>query len=205
MKKRTKRNIQDDEDLTTVGKVLTTLLIGVDMLPRPFESKTRYVKRLFSGRMDYKMYYKVLTRLQERGWVKVFGKKKKKDLFPELTKQGVLEALFVKAQMPGFRAKDGKWRMVLFDIPEDARSQRNRLRRLLYKNCFRSVQKSVFISPYELNADAIQYLRLSGLDKYIRIFRIDKADKEDELKKMFSDLKDNAISPFGDDRPQMGR
>lgn len=41
---------------------------------------------------------------------------------------------------------DGKWRMVIFDVPEMDRAQRARIRRFLWKEGFGSLQQSVWIS-----------------------------------------------------------
>lgn len=75
--------------------------------------------------------------------------------------------------------------MLLFDIPENARSFRHELRVLLRQNGFKLIQKSVYLSPYALNAAALRYLKETKLDEYIRIFRIDKADDEQSLKHLF--------------------
>lgn len=173
----------NEQQFSLAGSILVTLLMGIDLMPRPFESKTHYMKRILSGRMEYYSYYKLLKRIEKRGLIKIY--KDDKITIPELTEAGKLEALFIKAQMPDQQAWDGKWRMILFDIPEEAKDQRKKLRRLLKQNGYLPVQKSVYINPYQLNGQAIEYLQETGLDKYIRIFRVDMADNEKELKKKF--------------------
>ncbi|MEK7161155.1 MAG: CRISPR-associated endonuclease Cas2, partial [Patescibacteria group bacterium] len=81
---------------------------------------------------------------------------------------------------------DGQWRMVIFDIPEDFREKRDLLRSLLKRNQFIKLQASVFISPYALNREAIEYLNISGLKRYIRIIKIDEIDSDEDLKKRFN-------------------
>jgi CRISPR-associated endonuclease Cas2 len=73
----------------------------------------------------------------------------------------------------------------MFDIPEDHRDKRDKLRRLLKRNNFIKLQASVFISPYALNKQAVEYLKETGLDEYIRILRVDAIDKDEDLKKKF--------------------
>jgi phenylacetic acid degradation operon negative regulatory protein len=49
------------------------------------------------------------------------------------------------------RAWDGRWRMVLFDLPQTKASARARLRRFLQRSRFGYLQNSVWISPDPLN------------------------------------------------------
>ncbi|MCL5666381.1 MAG: CRISPR-associated endonuclease Cas2 [Patescibacteria group bacterium] len=180
---------KNKEEFSAAAKVLLYFFTFADLIPRPFESKTRYTNRLFSGKIDtstIRLCYKVMERLEEKGWLKVSKdpKDKRKNLYV-LTEQGRLEALFIKAQMHTQTDWDGKWRIVFFDIPEDARAERNKLRYLLKTNGFKQLQKSVFINPYPFNKEAVEYLKQTELVKYIRIFRVDEPDDEEMLKKMF--------------------
>jgi hypothetical protein len=43
---------------------------------------------------------------------------------------------------------DKKWRMVMFDIPEKRRAERNILREKLKNIGFKEIQKSIFVNPY---------------------------------------------------------
>jgi CRISPR-associated endonuclease Cas2 len=183
MRRRKRSTKIKNKQLTLTAKVLLYFFVFADFLPRPFENKTHYTKRIISGKSDTFVYYKVMKRLEKKGWLKIY-KDGRKNLYA-LTEEGRLEALFVKAQLSEKKAWDGKWRMIVFDIPEDARTERNKLRDLLKANGFKLIQKSVFINPYPLNREAITYLQKTGLDKYIRVFRIDEADNPSALKKMF--------------------
>jgi DNA-binding transcriptional regulator PaaX len=48
---------------------------------------------------------------------------------------------------------DGKWRMVLFDVPTGQNAQRERLRRYLRAKCFGYLQNSVWITPDPLDQE----------------------------------------------------
>jgi CRISPR-associated endonuclease Cas2 len=76
--------------------------------------------------------------------------------------------------------------MVIFDIPENASRERDQLRRLLLLNDFKKLQASVYISPYQINREAINYLKETGLIKYIRFARVDELDDDKDLKKKFN-------------------
>jgi len=176
--------IVNSQKYSKVAEVLLYFFAFADLLPRPFEGKSAYAKRTLSGKSEAFSYYKIMRKMEQKGFLKIH-KEGRRNAYT-ITERGRLEAIFIKAQVSEKKPWDGKWRMVLFDIPEDARSDRNRLRGLLKSNGYKQVQKSVFINPWPLNREAIVYLKETGLDKYIRIFRIDDADNEPALKKMFS-------------------
>ena len=184
MTKNRRKKFQDEKvELTLPAAILLTLFMFVDAMPRPFEGKTGYFKRLWNGNLSYKLYWQALNRLEEKGWIKIL--KEKENEFVRLTKEGQLQALLVKAKIQKPQKWDGKWRLIVYDIPEDSKDQRDMFRKLLKTNGFYKLQASVFISPYPLNREAIVYLRETGLDKYIRIARIDEMDSSKNLKKYF--------------------
>jgi CRISPR-associated endonuclease Cas2 len=121
---------------------------------------------------------------KRKGFVKQVIKNGKK--FLSLTQEGQLEILLLKARVFVQKKWDGKWRLIIFDIPEDCRNQRSHLRVLLRRNNFIKLQASVFISPYALNREAIAYLKQSGLVEYIRIIKVEEMDYDKDLKKRFN-------------------
>ena len=134
-------------------------------------------------RLTKKAFYNSLWQMAESGAVSIFEKNNKR--FVKITEKGELELLMQKAKILESKPWDGKWRMVLFDIPEGSRDKRDKLRRILKANGYFKLQASVFISPYSLNQEAVKYLNMTGLTDFIRILRIDKIDNADELIKKF--------------------
>jgi len=164
-----------------VSEVLAALGDAANMLPRPFESPYRWVRRA-SG-IPYRRYYNTVHHMQRRGLLRINRQKGKK--FIHLTHKGHLEALFSRAALVKSSHWDGKWRMVLFDIPEAAHSTRDQIRKFLKRIGFIKLQASVFISPYALNREAVEYLRKSQLLDYIRIVRVDEMDDDHLLRLSF--------------------
>ena len=82
---------------------------------------------------------------------------------------------------------DGKWRIVIFDIPEDNRKARNILRAILKRNGYIRLQNSVFVSPYGdfefLNLFRHEY----KIEKYVNFFKAnaDELENDSELRKRF--------------------
>jgi hypothetical protein len=81
---------------------------------------------------------------------------------------------------------DKRWRMVMFDIPEKRRRDRNVLREKLNEIGFKEIQKSVFVHPYpcldEINF-ITEYFRLRN---HVRYGEVAVLSNEEELKLKFS-------------------
>ncbi len=124
---------------------------------------------------------RALRYLEYRGELKI--RKEGDELFVKLTKKGKLKALLSKMEHD-FKQKnpwDGKWRIMIWDIPESSRRHRDMIRAFVKDKGFYQVQKSVFVTPYELPASAINYLKESGLNRFIRFMRVDKMDDDQSL------------------------
>lgn len=80
---------------------------------------------------------------------------------------------------------DGKWRIVLFDIPEKIRWARDAFRRHLNQLGFYEFQKSVFVHPFDCQ-DEIDYLiEFYNARKFIRFIIAESLDNELHLKAHF--------------------
>ena len=113
--------------------------------------------------------------------------KKKKKFF--LSKEG--RKLF---EYIGLRRKtldkkwDKKYRLVIFDIPEKKRADREWLREELYLLEYVQLQKSVFISKHALPEDIIFEIQKRKMNKFVnyllvdKIFDYSKIEKKDKNK-----------------------
>ena len=136
-------------------------------------------------RGSYNQYRQTIYGLRRSGKIKITTNSKGQR-FLELTKKGELEILMSKSWIKSDSTWDGKWRIILFDIPEQAHAVRNKLRKLLLDNNFIILQASIYVSPFPLNRNAIDYLNATGLQQYIRIGRLEELDDDSDLKKRFS-------------------
>lgn len=153
-----------------------------DGLRSVFSGKNSWEKTGQKG--TYEKYKQTAYRLRRRGYIKITaGASDQK--FLQLTKKGELELLLAKAWAPNHAPWDGKWRMIIFDVPREANKKRGRLRWLLKTRDFTKLQASVYITPYPLNREAISYLKQSGLIDYIRVGRLDELDDDKALIKHF--------------------
>jgi len=104
-----------------------------------------------------------------------------------LTDKGKLRALTYKFQEMKIEKRDwdGKWRIVVFDIPEKIRKGRDALRSKLKELGFYELQKSVFIFPYNCEKEINFIIEFFDLRKYVRCGTLNAIDNELHLKKIF--------------------
>lgn len=70
---------------------------------------------------------------------------------------------------------DGKWRVVVFDIPEQKRIVRNLFRRNLKKWGFTQVQKSVWISKRDVYEKLVNYIEDLKIGEWVKVFETSKS------------------------------
>ena len=105
-----------------------------------------------------------------------------------LTEKGKLKALtyhFEKMKIDGGKW-DGKWRLVVFDIPEKKRKGRDALRDKIKELGFYELQKSVFIFPYHCKDEIDFIIEFFNLREYVRFGILESIDNELHLKKIFN-------------------
>ncbi len=69
---------------------------------------------------------------------------------------------------------DGKWRVVIFDIPEQKRIIRNLFRRNLKRWGFKQLQKSVWISKRDVYDKLAAYIEELLIDKWVSVMEVTK-------------------------------
>ncbi len=150
-----KRAIQISKDiLLAVGA--TALVGGVIVFPG-LAQMIRWIEN--SQRYEKKSAHRSFKRLQKYGYLTV---SKERDGYQlALTKKG--NTLLNRYQISDLRVRtpgrwDRTWRLVMFDVPESKKSIRDAIRRRLYSLGFVSVQKSVFVHPYNCR-DIVEILR----------------------------------------------
>lgn len=105
-----------------------------------------------------------------------------------LTEKGKLRAMQFKVNdMEIKRSKrwDGKWRIVVFDIPEKIRAARDALRIKLCKLGFYELQKSVFIYPFECRDEIDFVAEVFQIRQHVRFGVLEHITNEAELIKHF--------------------
>jgi len=124
---------------------------------------------------------RALRRLESSGHIK-----RKKDKKIYLTKKGYLEILKYQTQ-ENHPKWDSKWRVVIFDIPEEKRNYRDFLRNLLRWLGFKELQKSVWAFPYDARDKIKELLKVQKLkiEDDIRFLTVEEIDQDSDLRAQF--------------------
>ena len=85
----------------------------------------------------------------------------------------------------GHKEWDGKWRVVIFDIPEKSRAFRAVLRQHLWELQFYKLQQSVFVSPWPYENSLMRLIDFYNARQYVRIMTVSWIDSADRLKRKF--------------------
>ena len=80
---------------------------------------------------------------------------------------------------------DGKWRIVVFDIPEKKKAAREALRKKLKDLGFVELQKSIFINPYECEDEIDFIVEFFQTRPNVRYLRVEYFTNEEQLKIKF--------------------
>lgn len=98
-------------------------------------------------------YLRQIHALEAQGWLESMETQRSTERVYRLTKKGCLRALGgCHPEERWNREWDGKWRIVVFDLPENKRGLRNELRRQLRAAKFGGLQGSVWVSPDSVHA-----------------------------------------------------
>ncbi|PIR82664.1 CRISPR-associated endonuclease Cas2 [Candidatus Kaiserbacteria bacterium CG10_big_fil_rev_8_21_14_0_10_59_10] len=125
---------------------------------------------------------RAIERLKELEFVRVRGEK----LSITSDGKGALGATVHQTlELLNAKAWDGKWRIVIFDIPERYRTLRNRIRALLKSAGFVQLQQSVWVFPHDCD-ELVQLMKEeSHLAKYIVYGTLERVEGSDLLKRRF--------------------
>lgn len=170
-----------------LGETLKNLLeLGVTILINPHSLMKGFSLYRFPGlsKSEAKnLFQQRMSRLKRQGYVKETEKGW------ELTPKGRIEIIKIILWKKLENKKwDGKWRLIIFDIPEMSRRDRDFLRRELKWIGFTELQKSVWIFPYDMEKELMALLKLWKLEFKgdIRFLVVEKITEEEELKKHFN-------------------
>lgn len=127
------------------------------------------------------MFYRGISNLEKNGYLKIKKIYNKKKLY--LTSKGRVEIIknILKQKKEKKLKWDGKWRAIIFDVPEASRKDRDFLRRELNWIGFKELQKSVWVYPHEAEKELKTLLELWKVDFAgdIRFLTVEEMDDKD--------------------------
>lgn len=159
------------------------LLVGA-MAPNIFSAFSRFsTSRDFNERQVRRSVYY----LRRKGLVK-FLKKSNGVCEIKITKKGEIKlAEFSIENMKIVRPDrwDGKWRVVIFDVPERLRGARDAMRRRLKELGLYQLQQSVFAYPYEVTNEILFVGAFFEIERHIEILTVENMLDDVHLRRHF--------------------
>lgn len=168
--------------LMVVGSIIALIAIApnalimtklfLDKNPK-HKQKKKEVQRVFGKMFKNKL---IRTILQD-------GKE-----YVEITDRGKKELVELDIDTISIKKQkwDGKFRLVIFDIPEEKKIARGVLRDKLREIGFLKVQKSVWAAPYECEREISYITSIYGIEKFTNYIVAEKADFSEYLIKYFN-------------------
>lgn len=81
---------------------------------------------------------------------------------------------------------DGRWRLVVFDVPEEKRKMRNLLRQCLRNWDFYKLQASVFVTPCDCREAIELLIHACHGERYIRFIEAGHISRDWDVRKYFA-------------------
>ena len=166
--------------------VLLTLVsggrLGVDMLIKEVIDSLLGTDLSISAPRKNEVIRTTASRLARKGLLKF------ENGFYSPTKSG--EKILRDWQMSDYKIKrpkkwDGKWRVIIFDIPEKKRGIRNQIREIILTAGFQRLQDSVWVYPYDCE-DVIGLMKNDlGVGKYLLYMIVDQIENDRFLRMDF--------------------
>ena len=133
------------------------------------------LKNQYKRKQTKQQFSQLIYRLKKNGYIKIKNLEQNEGIV--LTKKGAEKVLRVKLKTENNKKRsDGKWQMIIFDIPEEKRCLRNLLREKLLLLKYKMLQRSIWICPYEVSKETEFILRKYSLDPYIKLFLIEEIE-----------------------------
>jgi phenylacetic acid degradation operon negative regulatory protein len=147
----------------------------------PRTMKEVWYSNLYKLRRNYErkeaksQFRQFLHYLKRQGYIKIKNLEQKQGII--LTKKGANKVLKIKLKMKKRRKRtDGKWQMVIFDIPEKKRDLRNLFRQNLQILGYKMLQKSIWVCPYDVLKETEGIIGKYSLDPYVKLFLIEEIE-----------------------------
>ena len=120
-----------------------------------------------------RQFNQLIYYLKRNNYIKVKNLEGKKAVLR--TKEGLSKALSAKwIFKEKKKRKDGKWIMIVFDIPTKNQKARALLRSILKNLGYVLFQHSVWVTPYDVTDQTENLFQMRNLDRYVKIFLIEK-------------------------------
>lgn len=165
-----------------IGAVLPVALVApnaiqiLEPLIAPKKSKLTFNRGQISSGLNY---------AKAQGWLEVRQVGEQVEI--RLTKHGRHYWQKLELNRPLTAARwDGRWRILIFDIPNRKNNPRHVLRTTLKALGFVMIQRSVWVTPYPCQNEITAVRQLYGLNSSVLLFEASKIEGENNLRRIFN-------------------
>lgn len=127
-------------------------------------------------------YRQALNRLTKRGLITIHKGPKIKIT---LTAKGHKQINKKEIVIPKLKKWDGKWRLVIFDIPEKQKRDREKFRYYLKFLGLTQVQESVWAHPFPCREAIAEVCRMYNVSDFVSVFEGNHLGDDENLRKIF--------------------
>ena len=124
---------------------------------------------------------RIIKRLEKQEMISINERGNK--IAIEITEKGkrrLLEYDFENIELKSTK-RDGKWRLIIFDIPEDKKRSRDAFGKKLLQLGFLRLQDSVFVSAYPCKNEIDFLTNFLEISDYITLVVLDKIERGEQL------------------------
>ncbi len=130
-------------------------------------------KKEYEKKKSRKRFTWLVRRLKQGGHLKIL--RIKNNLAITITSKGLDKILKTELKLTDKKPrKDGKWQMVLFDIPENKRRGRDYFRKGLQYLGYKMLQKSIWVCHYEVLKETKNLIKRYNLKECVELLLIQK-------------------------------
>lgn len=199
VKKNRQKKKKDLLDITSKRELAIALLIGGGVITVAALSPALLAAAIPSAMVlkegdtkKKRKIQKVLNTMEREGAIKVKRRAEKAEVV--LTKKGEKTATthYIRQKLEQAKERrskswDGKWRIVIFDIPSRQRIVRDALRYLIKKLGMYQLQKSVWVYPHDCSKEIEEIKSFFGIpDDSLRFIVTDSIGPDKKIRKNFN-------------------
>ena len=191
LKKSAEEFLDSDSGYATATKVVFAVLLAAGVLTVAAMAPNIFIA--FRGRKRFDRYSDKQLRnayygLKRQGLVEII-KEEGDNITVKLNyknKTKIKKFSLDIISIPKARSWDGKWRVIIFDIPVRYNMARIAMTRKLKELGFYQLQKSVWVFPYPCEDEVLFIADFFKVDRCINILSADNIENDYKLKKFFN-------------------
>lgn len=141
-----------------------------------------------NDKKSWRKFYLSLNYLNRRGYIRIIGRSDK-GITVKVTKEGkdiVKDVDIDSLELKRRGSWDGKWRLVIFDIPVNKNKNRLAFTDRIKKLGFVMIQKSVWAYPFECYEELMILRKFYGIEKYVTYCKAIEIEDELSWRKKFN-------------------